>query len=162
MWKRQFVWAKQTLHLGEDNYCTSLRGEGRDTWAEHCSNKSLDQNMPLNRLYGQKLPFFTGCHQWPSLQWYPGLSNNSTRRFQRKKPKGKCAEVMVRNDAGLLDVILIVIQSLNKYLSACCVSGTVLRSGSIRNSRLNPWFSWSSHRKGLYYDWTGRWTTLMC
>lgn len=53
---------------------------------------------------------------------------------------GGGASIAVRSDAGLLGSILIVVQSASKCLSASYVSGAVLRTGTVLNSRLDPCF----------------------
>lgn len=99
---------------------------------------ALSKQERLNRLYSQELISFTGHHPWSSLQWCSGALKQQYQKVPEKEGRGKCTTVTVRNDAGLLDLILKGIQSLNKCLSAYYGSGAVLRTRHIVNSRLDP------------------------
>ena len=110
---------------------------------------ALFKQESLNRLYSRELISFTGHHRWSSLQWCSGALKQQYQKVPEKEGRGKCTTVTVRNDAGLLDLILRVIQSLNKCLSAYYVSGAVLRTRNIVNSGLDPCFH-GAHVERVY------------
>ena len=76
--------------------------------------ESLDCNRPLIRLYSQETVSLTEHRQWYSLQWYSGTLKYQYQKGPERRQRCVVQRVTDRNDPGPLDIILIIIQSLNK------------------------------------------------